>query len=153
VRPWHSCQEKAEMPHSRRHSKPGWMEPWATWSGGWQPCPPQGAGNRLALRFLSNPTCLRFCDSMIWPPEAQLHRDPYPNRWLPEVNCSMSWPSPSEQSSKKVIIQRYTQWYLLSHWLTTEGSKSHRHCMTLVSSMHFWGTVFLTAKQPNNTKH
>ena len=29
VRPWHSCPEKLWMPHSWRHSRPGWMGPWA----------------------------------------------------------------------------------------------------------------------------
>jgi len=29
VRPWHSCPEKLWVPHPWRHSRPGWMGPWA----------------------------------------------------------------------------------------------------------------------------
>jgi len=29
VRPWHCCTEKLWVPHPWRHSRLGWMEPWA----------------------------------------------------------------------------------------------------------------------------
>ena len=36
------CPERLWMPHPWRHSRPGWMGPWAAWSsikcGGWWPC-------------------------------------------------------------------------------------------------------------------
>jgi len=49
---WHSCPEKLWMPHSWRHSRPGWMGPWAAWAGRWQPCPWQGVGTEWSLRSL-----------------------------------------------------------------------------------------------------
>ena len=36
--------KKLCVPHPWRHSGPGWMGPWAAWSGGGQPCPWQGLG-------------------------------------------------------------------------------------------------------------
>ena len=38
MRHWHSCPEKQWMPHPLRCLRPGWVEPWATSSSGWQPC-------------------------------------------------------------------------------------------------------------------
>ncbi len=45
VRCWNSCPERLCMPRPWTCSRPGWMEPWATWSGkwgGWWPCPAGG---------------------------------------------------------------------------------------------------------------
>jgi len=36
--------KEAVVPHPWRHSRPGWMGPWAAWAGGGQPCPWKGLG-------------------------------------------------------------------------------------------------------------
>ena len=58
VRPWHSCPAKLWCPTVWRHSRPGWMWPWAAWAGGWQPCPWQEVGAGWALRSLLTQTIL-----------------------------------------------------------------------------------------------
>ena len=50
------------VPHPRRHSRPGWLGPWADSSGGWQPCPWQGVGIGWAWRSLPTQAFLWFCD-------------------------------------------------------------------------------------------
>jgi len=52
VRPWHSCPEKLWVPHPWRHSRPGWMGPWAARAAGGQPYPWQGVGAERAFRSL-----------------------------------------------------------------------------------------------------
>ena len=50
-----------------KHSRPGWMGPWAAWFSGWQPCPLQGVGTRWSLRSFPTKAILRFYDSMtLW---------------------------------------------------------------------------------------
>ena len=44
--------EKLWLLHPWRHSRPGWMGPWADWAGGWQSCPQQWVGTRWVLRTL-----------------------------------------------------------------------------------------------------
>ena len=56
VRHWHSCPERLWMPHSWKCSTPGWMEPWAIWSGGWEPCLWQAGWNMAITEVPSNPT-------------------------------------------------------------------------------------------------
>ena len=46
------CPEKLWMLHPWKCSRPGWVGSWATWSGGWQACPWQGAGTGWYLRSL-----------------------------------------------------------------------------------------------------
>jgi len=62
---WHTgtgCPRRLWMPHSWRHSRPGWMWLWAAWSGGWWPCAWQGVETRWALwSFSTRP----FYDSII----------------------------------------------------------------------------------------
>ena len=50
------CPERWSMPHPWEHSGPGWMELWATWSGGRGPCPWQGGWTRRPLKVPSNPS-------------------------------------------------------------------------------------------------
>jgi len=42
VRHWHSCPEKLWVPHPWRHSRPGWMRPWAAELGGGSPARGRG---------------------------------------------------------------------------------------------------------------
>jgi len=44
MRHWHSCPEKLGMPHPWRHSRLGWMGPWAAELVWGQPCPQQWVG-------------------------------------------------------------------------------------------------------------
>jgi len=43
-----------------KHSRPGWMGPWAPWSSawfsGWQPCPQKGGWNQMIFEVLSTPS-------------------------------------------------------------------------------------------------
>ena len=56
VRHRHCCPEKLWMLHPWRCSRPGWMVLWATWSGGWQPCPQQEGWNFMGFTAPSNPS-------------------------------------------------------------------------------------------------
>ena len=54
VRCWNRLPREVVDAHPWRCSRPGWMEPWATWSskwGGWWPCPAGG----LEIHDPSNP--------------------------------------------------------------------------------------------------
>ena len=46
---------KLRMPHSWRHSRSGWMGPWAAWSSEWQLCPQQEGWNEVIFKVPSNP--------------------------------------------------------------------------------------------------
>ena len=69
VRCWNSCPERLWMPHPWRHSRPGWMGPWAAWSGikcgGWWPCLWQGGWSFMILEVpskLGHSVILQFYD-------------------------------------------------------------------------------------------
>ena len=48
------CPKRLWMPHLWWHWRSGWLESWAAWSGGWQPCPWQGGWNQMTLRQIRN---------------------------------------------------------------------------------------------------
>ena len=56
---WTGCPERFWMPCPWRCSRPGWMGPWAAWSGiewgGWWPCLWQGGWRFMILDVPSNP--------------------------------------------------------------------------------------------------
>ena len=84
--------------HPWRCSRPGWMGPWAAWSGikwgGWQPCLQQRSWSLMPLEVPSIPShsmILWLYDSTA----AELHGDP--------VTCSSAWTTESlrlEKTSK-----------------------------------------------------
>ena len=41
AKPWHCCPE-LWVSHLWRCPRPGWMGPWTTWDGGWQPAHSRG---------------------------------------------------------------------------------------------------------------
>jgi len=49
---------EAVVPHPCRHSRPGWMGPWAAWAVWGQPCPQLWVGARWSLRSLSTSASL-----------------------------------------------------------------------------------------------
>jgi len=55
------CPRRLWMPHSWRHSRPGWMWLWAAWSGGWRPCTQQGVETRWSLWSFSTQAILWRC--------------------------------------------------------------------------------------------
>jgi len=49
------CPVRLWMPPPWKHSRPGWMGLWATWSSGRCPCLKQGGWNQMILNVPSNP--------------------------------------------------------------------------------------------------
>jgi len=96
------CPERLWMPHPQRCSRPGWIDPWATWystrSGGWWPYLWQGGWNLMVLGVPSNPShsmILWFCDALLsW----GLHIWMQCSRWAMgdggRGDVGLSWGSP-----------------------------------------------------------
>jgi len=60
TRPWHSYPEKLRVPQPWRHSRPGWMGPWAASAGRGQPCPRHSTGVGWVFRYLPRQSVLRL---------------------------------------------------------------------------------------------
>ena len=66
VKHWPRLPREAVAAPPWQCSRPGWMELWATWSGGRCPCSWQGGGTRWSLRSLPTQTILWFYDLLVF---------------------------------------------------------------------------------------
>ena len=65
MRQWYRLPREAVDTCPWRCSRPSWIEPWAPWSGEWQPCPQQEVGAIWSLPSLLILFILwYFCNSM-----------------------------------------------------------------------------------------
>ena len=58
MRQWQRLPKKLWLPPPWKCPRPGWMELWATWSGGRCPCPWQGGWIQMIFKVPSNPNHL-----------------------------------------------------------------------------------------------